>query len=89
MGVYFGSSRRQRTAAVTWEGSMRVRDESIKPEIVSWTALYTASPDLPSLGIGNHNYMLYVVFGRFPAELGPETRSNGSGSKNGAERTQN
>ena len=27
--------------------------------------------------------------GLFPAELGPETRSNGSGSKNGAERTQN
>ena len=32
---------------------------------------------------------LYLVFGRFPVELGPETRSNGSGSKNGAERTQN
>ena len=30
-----------------------------------------------------------MVFGWFPAELGPETRSNGSGSKNGAERTQN
>ncbi len=27
-------------------------------------------------------------FGRFPAELGPETRSKGSGLKNGAERTQ-
>ncbi len=26
--------------------------------------------------------------GRFPAELGSETRSNGSGSKHGAERTQ-
>ncbi len=34
-------------------------------------------------------YNVYLVFGRFSAELGPETRSNGSGSKNGAERTQN
>ena len=42
------------------------------------------NPNLPSLTIGNENY-LYLVFGRFPAELGPETRSNGSGSKNGAE----
>ena len=39
--------------------------------------------------IGNENYNVYVVFGRFPAELGSETRSNGSGSKNVAERTQN
>ncbi len=39
--------------------------------------------------IGNDNYNLCLVFGRFPAELGPETRSNESGSKNGAERTQN
>ena len=30
---------------------------------------------------GNTNYNYYLVFGRFPAELGPETRSNGSGSK--------
>ncbi len=44
---------------------------------------------LPSLRLGNNNYNWYFVFGRFPAELGPETRSNGSGSKNGAERTQN
>jgi hypothetical protein len=44
--------------------------------------------NLPSLRIGNGNCNLYLVFGRFPAELGPETRSNGSGSKNGAERTQ-
>jgi hypothetical protein len=39
--------------------------------------------------IGNQSYNLYLVFGRFPAELGPETRSSGSGSKNGAERTHN
>ncbi len=45
--------------------------------------------DLPSFRIGNANYNVYLVFGRFPAELGPETRSNGSGSKNGAERTHN
>ncbi len=45
--------------------------------------------NLPSLRIGNDKYNLYLVFGRFPAELGPETRSNGPGSKNGAERTQN
>ena len=44
---------------------------------------------LLELGIGNANYNLYLVFGRFPAERGPETRSNGPGSKNGAERTQN
>jgi hypothetical protein len=39
------------------------------------------------LELGDENGNLYLVFGRFPAELGPETRSNGSGSKNGAERT--
>ncbi len=43
----------------------------------------------PAIRLGNKNYNLYLVFGRFPAELGPETRSNGSGSKVGAERTQN
>ncbi len=37
----------------------------------------------------NKNYNCYLVFGRFPAELGPETRSNGPGSKNGAESTHN
>ncbi len=26
-----------------------------------------------------------VIFGHIPAKIGPETRSNGSGSKNGAE----
>ena len=36
---------------------------------------------LPSLSLGNRIYNLYLVFGRFSAELGPETRSNGSGSK--------
>ncbi len=41
------------------------------------------------LRAGNENCNLYVGFGRFPAELGPETRSAGSGSKNGAERAQN
>ncbi len=41
------------------------------------------------ISVCNINYKLYLVFGRFPVELGPETRSNGSGSKNGAERTQN
>ncbi len=44
---------------------------------------------LHSLRIGIKNYNLCLIFGRFPAELGPETRSNGPGSKNGAERTQN
>ncbi len=44
---------------------------------------------LPSLRLGNKNKYVYLVFGRFPAELGPKTRSNGSGSKNGAECTQN
>ena len=44
---------------------------------------------LPSLRISNKNYNLYLFVGRFPAELGPETHSNGSGSKNGAERTPN
>ncbi len=31
----------------------------------------------------------FRVFGQFPAELGPETRAIGSGSKNGVGRTQN
>ncbi len=43
---------------------------------------------LPSLRLGNINYDFPLVFGRVPAELGPETRSIGSGSKNAAERTQ-
>ncbi len=48
------------------------------------------TPVLPSLSLGNENYDYhYSVFGPSPAELGPETRSNGSGSKNGADRTQN
>ena len=39
---------------------------------------------------GNTNYNFYFGFvGQFPAELGLETPLNGSGSKNGAERTQN
>jgi hypothetical protein len=37
----------------------------------------------------NQNYNNHLVFGQLPAELGPETRSNGSGSKNGADTTQN
>ena len=45
---------------------------------------------LLSLSIGYENYNFYLgVFGQFPAELGPETPLLGSGSKNGAERTQN
>ena len=43
----------------------------------------------PSLRMGNEDFNLYLVFDRFPAELGPETRSNGSGLTNGADRTQN
>jgi hypothetical protein len=43
---------------------------------------------LPSLRIGNNNSNFHLVFGRFAAELGPETRFNGSGSKDGAERSQ-
>ena len=36
------------------------------------------APMLDVIIIGsNANYNLYWVFGRFPAELGPETRSNG------------
>ena len=30
-------------------------------------------------------YFLFLIFGRFPAKLGPETPLNGSGLKNGAE----
>ncbi len=44
---------------------------------------------LPSLRIDNVNYYFYLVLGRFPAELGPETPLNGSGSTNGAEITHN
>ncbi len=40
-----------------------------------------AAVRLPSLSIGHTNYNLYLVVGRLPAELGTETRSNGSGSK--------
>ena len=49
-------------------------------------ACHSAVPiDLPVMRI-----IIFIFgFGRFPAELGPETRSTGSGSKNGAERTQN
>ncbi len=44
---------------------------------------------LPSLRIGNTHYNCYLFFVRFPAELGPETRSNGPGSKHGLECTHN
>ena len=43
---------------------------------------------LHSLRIGLNNCTLYFVFGRFPAGLGPMTRSNKSGSKTGAKCTQ-
>jgi hypothetical protein len=42
-----------------------------------------------TFALGNTKYTFDLAFGRSPAELGAETRSNGSGSKNGAERTQN
>ncbi len=42
--------------------------------------------DLPSLS--NTNCNLSLVLDRLPAGLGPETRTNGSGSESGAERTQ-
>ncbi len=48
-----------------------------------------AGQNSPSLRIGKTYLKSYLVLGRFPAELGPETRSNGSGLKNGAKRTQN
>ncbi len=44
--------------------------------------------NLPSLRICKINYILHLVFGWLPAELGPETCSNRSGSKTGAESTQ-
>jgi hypothetical protein len=53
------------------------------------TTLAKLCLNLPSLKINNENYNLYLVCGRFPAELGPETRSKGSGSKNAAEHAQN
>ncbi len=45
--------------------------------------------NLLSLRIGNKDYNIYLVFGWFPAELDPETRSNVSGPKSGAERSPN
>ena len=51
--------------------------------------LVVMSAVVPAVRIVDKNYYFYFVFGRCPAELGPETRSNGSGSKNGAEHTQN
>jgi hypothetical protein len=44
---------------------------------------------LPSLRKGHQIMICVCFFGWFPAVLGPETRSNGSGSRNGAERTPN
>ena len=41
-----------------------------------------------SLG-GGKKKILFLVFGHFLAELGPGTPVNGSGTKDGAERTQN
>ncbi len=34
-------------------------------------------------------YFMILILNRFPAEVGPGTRPNGSGSADGAERTQN
>ena len=55
---------------------------------ISQTPVLEHDTNLPSLRINNKNYSFCLVFGRLPAELGPETRSNGSGSRNGAESTQ-
>ena len=60
----------------------------MKVMIAGVASMHASSSGLTGLRIGNRNHNVYFVFGRFPAELGPETRSNGSGSKNGAERAQ-
>jgi hypothetical protein len=74
-------------------------NRKLKPRLKFWLVLggFPAKPGpnippdgwLPWFRIGNANFIFILVFGRFPAELGPEIRSNGSGSKNGAERTEN
>ncbi len=56
--------------------------------VASGAGVLTLALYLPSLRIGEKNNNVYLVVGRFPAELGTETRSNGSGTKNGSERTQ-
>ncbi len=48
------------------------------------------------IGVGANSHLrvvnvitIMIFMRRFPAEFGPEARSNGSGFKNGAERKQN
>ncbi len=63
-----------------------------RDRLLSNVWLVSGRTDKPTdryLRVGHENYDFYLVFGWVPAELGPETRSNGWGSKNDAERTQN
>ena len=76
--------RPQRPISMAVPGGQQLFDRMLGPGCYSMLR-----NNLPALRISNEIYYLYLVFGRFPAELGPETRSNGSGSKNGAETTQN
>jgi hypothetical protein len=71
------------------------RNPALKPDFRrgGTTSQWYLSLSLVSLSIGHGNYNFDFGFGpfwgRFPTELGPEAGSNGSGSANGAERTQN
>ncbi len=69
-----------------------LRNSAFGPEIEFAGQISTGKGVVPltylRLGLGTRTCNFDLVFGRFPAELGPETRSNGSGSKKGAERNQ-
>ncbi len=71
------AARRQRSAPDTWRHTHVPRREEPPHEF----GLTAEIVDLPSLRIGNTKYNFHLVFGRFPAELGPETRSIGRARK--------
>ncbi len=87
-------------AYVMWDGASRHSSRAGRAAVaecrprgavprMTWRLSGLAGGNLPSLRTINKKYNCYSVFGRFPAELGPETRSNGLGLTNGAEHTQN
>ena len=63
--------------------------------LVTHFKFFIVGPDQKMVTKRTYNWSPGLILGAlvrdlgFPAELGPETRSNGWGSKNGAERNQN
>ncbi len=69
---------------LVWSG----RSRSTGTGIFSLAEPEADTPDLATLQLKTKLIIqVLVIFDEFPAKLGPGTRSNGSGSKRGVERT--